>query len=161
MAVTNDDEMNLFREDVIYHLPVSAIVSSTSSQQVSLSAGQKVKELRWYSWTRVALANPKQAGWKQWLLVGQTCDEPYELTYFHVFAPEETLIETMIAVAGRRWTVEESLELSKGEVGLDQYEVRHWTGWYRHITLAMLALAYLAVVRSRAKTNDKKRDFKS
>ena len=60
-----------------------------------------------------------------------------------------TLFETLVAVAGRRWTVEESLEAAKGEVGLDHYEVRHHHGWYRHITLAMLALAYLAVVRSR------------
>ncbi len=59
-----------------------------------------------------------------------------------------TLLETLVAVAGRRWTIEESLEAAKGEVGLDHYEVRHSHGWYRHITLAMLALAYLAVVRS-------------
>ena len=57
--------------------------------------------------------------------------------------------ETLLAVAGRRWTIEESLEAAKGEVGLDHYEVRHLHGWYRHITLSMLALAYLAVVRSR------------
>jgi SRSO17 transposase len=58
-------------------------------------------------------------------------------------------METLVAVAGRRGTVEESLEAAKGEVRLDHYEVRHYHGWYRHITLAMLALAYLAVVRSR------------
>jgi SRSO17 transposase len=52
-------------------------------------------------------------------------------------------------VAGRRWTIEESLAAAKGEVGLDHYEVRHYYGWSRHITLAVLALAYLAVVRSR------------
>ncbi len=60
-----------------------------------------------------------------------------------------TLFETLVAVAGRRWTIEESLEAAKGEVGLDHYEVRHYHGWYRHMTLAMLALAYLAVVRAR------------
>jgi SRSO17 transposase len=51
-------------------------------------------------------------------------------------------------VAGRRWALEESLEAAKGEVGLDHYEVRRYQGWYRHITLALLAPAYLAVVRS-------------
>ena len=50
-------------------------------------------------------------------------------------------------VAGTRWTIEECFEAAKGEVGLDQYEVRSWTGWHRHITLAMLALAYLTVLR--------------
>lgn len=64
-------------------------------------------------------------------------------------APVGTLFETLVAVAGRRWTVEESLEAAKGVEGLDHHEVRHYHSWYRHITLAMLALAYLAVVRSR------------
>ena len=47
--------------------------------------------------------------------------------------------------AGTRWTIEEVCKLAKGQVGLDQYEVRSWQGWYRHITLALLALAALAV----------------
>ncbi|HEV8190370.1 MAG TPA: hypothetical protein VGP82_02645 [Ktedonobacterales bacterium] len=58
-------------------------------------------------------------------------------------------METLVAVAGRRWTIEERMAAAKGEVGLAQYEVRHYHGWYRHITLAMLALAYLALIRSR------------
>jgi SRSO17 transposase len=53
------------------------------------------------------------------------------------------------AWAGQRWRVEQSFELAKGEVGLDHYEVRRWDGWYRHMTLAMFALAYLAVLRAR------------
>ncbi len=60
-----------------------------------------------------------------------------------------TPIETLVAVAGQRWNVEEDFGHAKGAVGLDHYEVRQWIGWYRHITLAMLALAYLAVVRAR------------
>jgi hypothetical protein len=51
-------------------------------------------------------------------------------------------------VAGTRWAVEECFETAKGEVGLDQYEVRSWPGWYRHITLTLLAHAYLTVVRA-------------
>lgn len=69
--------------------------------------------------------------------------------FFPTFAPASALLETLVAVAGRRWAIEESIEAAKGEVGLDHYEVRHYHGWYRHITLALLALAYLAVVRSR------------
>jgi len=75
-------------------------------------------------------------------------DDLKKLAYYLTFAPVGTLFETLLAVAGRRWTIEESLEAAKGEVGLDHYEVRHSHGWYRHITLAMLALAYLSVVRS-------------
>jgi SRSO17 transposase len=56
----------------------------------------------------------------------------------------------MVAVAGRRWAVEESFATAKGEVGLDQYEVRNWNGWHRHVTLSLLAHAYLTVVRAQA-----------
>jgi SRSO17 transposase len=87
--------------------------------------------------------------------VRRRLDEPDKPAAYFVFAPEGTMFETM--VAGRRWTAEESLELGKGEVGPDQHEVRHWTGWYRHITLSMLALAYLAVVRTRAHDEAEKR----
>jgi SRSO17 transposase len=55
-----------------------------------------------------------------------------------------------VSVAGQRWTIEECFEVGKDEVGLDEYEVRHWTAWYRHITLSMLALAFLTVTRSQA-----------
>ena len=53
-------------------------------------------------------------------------------------------------VIGRRWAIDECFEEAKGQVGLDQYEVRRWDGWYRHITLAILAYAYLAVTRHQA-----------
>lgn len=64
-----------------------------------------------------------------------------------VFAPHGTVLETVVQVAGSRWTVEQCFEEAKGEVGLDQYEVRSWTGWHRHITLAMWAYALLTVLR--------------
>ena len=60
------------------------------------------------------------------------------------------LLETLIAVLGRRWAIEESLGAAKGEVGLDQYEVRRYDAWHRHVTLALLAHAYLEVTRLRA-----------
>ena len=65
-----------------------------------------------------------------------------------VFAPQVTVLATVVQVAGGRWTVERCFEEAKGEVGLDQYEVRSWTGWYRHITLAMWAYALLTVLRA-------------
>jgi SRSO17 transposase len=57
-------------------------------------------------------------------------------------------LATLVRVAGMRWTVEESIQTGKGEVGLDHYEVRSWTGWYRHMTLAMWAQAFLTVIRA-------------
>ena len=67
-----------------------------------------------------------------------------------VFAPQATTLEEVVRVAGTRWTIESGFEAAKGEVGLDHYEVRSWTGWYRHITLAMWAYALLTVLRAGA-----------
>ena len=63
------------------------------------------------------------------------------------FGPAETILEELVRVAGTRWAIEECFEEAMGEVGLDQYEVRRWDGRYRHITLAMLAHAYLTVIK--------------
>jgi SRSO17 transposase len=81
-------------------------------------------------------------------------DDLDRLAYYVTFAPVGTPLETLITVAGQRWNIEEDFEQAKGEVGLDHYEVRHWIGWYRHITLAMLALAYLTVVRARLRQDE-------
>jgi SRSO17 transposase len=60
-----------------------------------------------------------------------------------------------VRVAGSRWAIEEGFEQAKGEVGLDHYEVRRWPGWYRHVTLALLAHAFLVVTRARARSTDR------
>jgi len=117
-----------------------------------LSAGDGSKGARLYDWAFVPLAPPDATGFERALLVRRPLDspdDPKKLACYLTFAPVGTLVETLLAVAGGRWAIEESLAAAKGEVGLDHYEVRHYHGWYRHITLAMLALAYLAVVRSR------------
>ncbi len=74
--------------------------------------------------------------------------DPSELAYYRVFGPADTPVTELVRVAGRRWTIEEGFEHAKGEVGLDQYEVRRYDAWHRHITLALLAHAYLEVTRS-------------
>ena len=76
--------------------------------------------------------------------------QPEELAYYVCFGPANTTLEDLVRVAGTRWTIEECFVEAKGQVGLGQYEVRKWEGWYRHITLAMLAPTYLAVVRQQA-----------
>lgn len=115
-----------------------------------LSAGDGAKGPRWYDWLLLPVNRPPQPCWRRWLLVRRQLDEPQELTAFAVFAPEGTELAMMVHIAGGRWTIEVTLEAAKGEVGLDQYEVRRWTGWYRHITLAMWAHALLTVLRATA-----------
>ena len=70
-----------------------------------------------------------------------------------VFAPVGTTLQEMVEAFGARWTVEQCFEEGKGEVGLDEYEVRSWHGWYRHITLSMLSLALLTALRASGEEN--------
>lgn len=136
---------------------VAAMVSSVAANEWQrLSAGDGAKGPRLYDWARVALERLTWLGedeprWEHWLLVRRSIEQenekPEELAYYVVFCPIGTALEELVQVAGRRWTIEESFEITKGEVGLDEYEVRRWSGWYRHITLAMLAQAYLAITR--------------
>jgi SRSO17 transposase len=115
-----------------------------------LSAGAGAKGPRLYDWTRIRLSRLGWPGWEHWLLVRRSLHRPEELADYVVFCPEGTPLATLVRVAGTRWAIEESLESAKGEVGLDQYEVRRWDAWHRFITLALLAHAYLTVLRSRA-----------
>jgi SRSO17 transposase len=113
-----------------------------------VSAGAGSKGLRWYDWRRLELNDPQEQGFKRWLLVRRSISDPSDLTAYVTFAPAERSLPALVRVAGLRWTVEESIQTGKGEVGLDHYEVRSWTGWYRHMTLAMWAQAFLSVVRA-------------
>src|SRR5262249_6644515 len=118
-----------------------------------LSAGEGSNGPRWVDWA--ALRRPCcERGWQRWLLLRRKVDKPTELAYYRVFAPQRTTLQEVVQVAGTRWAVEECFETAKGEVGLDQYEVRSWVGWHRHITLALLAHAYLTVVRAQAQASE-------
>ena len=81
------------------------------------------------------------------MLVRRNIDDPSKLAYYLAYGPKETPAEELVRVAGRRWQVEDCFEQAKGEVGLDEYEVRKWDGWHRHTTLCLLAHAYLAALR--------------
>jgi SRSO17 transposase len=112
-----------------------------------LSAGEGSKGPRLYDWAYLPYRGGAPAGWAKGLPVRRELDEPDEMAFHLTLAPEGTDLATLVRVAGTRWTIESCFEAAKGEVGLDEYEVRSWTGWHRHVTLAMLAHAYLAAVR--------------
>jgi SRSO17 transposase len=113
-----------------------------------LSAGDGSKGPRLYDWLRLPLNPPLQEGFERWLLVRRSIEDADELTAYTVFAPEGTTLKALARVAGSRWRVEIGFEEAKGEVGLSDYEVRSWHGWYRHITLALFAHAFLAAIRA-------------
>ena len=123
-----------------------------------LSAGPGAKGERLYDWALVPLwrlqLTAEERRFGHYLLVRRSLTDQAELAYYVVFAPKARAdLETLVKVAGRRWEIEVGFEATKGECGLDQYEVRRWQGWYRHITLSLLAHAALVVLRKREKKN--------
>jgi SRSO17 transposase len=132
---------------------VSTLVTDLPEEGwIRLRAGDEVKVSRWDDWRWIPLADPRDPQWRRWLLVRRRVSDSQEVKTYVVFAPAETPLEEVVQVAGSRWTIEGSVEAAKREVGLDDYEVRSWTGWYRHITLAMWAYALLTVLRAGAIT---------
>ncbi len=116
-----------------------------------LSAGEGSQGPRWYDWAWMPMSwRSAPDGMAHWLLARRSLSKPDELAYYFVFGPADATLEQVVRVAGTRWQVEQAFELATGEAGLDEYEGRTWVGWYRHVTLAMFALAYLAVVRVHA-----------
>jgi hypothetical protein len=111
-----------------------------------LSAGDGAKGPWLYDWAFLPF-HGAVPGWTKGLLIRRSLAPTQELAFYLTHAPAETSLADLVRVAGKRWTIEAAFETAKGEVGLDQYEVRTWTGWHRHITLAMMALAFLTVTR--------------
>ncbi len=129
----------------------AAIAAIPAEGWQRLSAGDGAKGPRLYDWARVRLNNAHSPAWERWLVARrnlQVPDDPRSLAYYVVFAPADTSLAEIARVIGRRWAIETGFLESKGEVGLDQYEVRSWHGWHRHITLALLAHAFLSVMRA-------------
>jgi SRSO17 transposase len=115
-----------------------------------ISAGAGAKGPRTYHWARAAIRPLADPGAGYWLLIRRSLTDPAERAYYLCHGRPGTPLRELVRVAGARWAIEESFQTAKGEVGLDQYQVRRWDGWYRHITLAMLAHAFLTVTRAAA-----------
>jgi SRSO17 transposase len=116
------------------------------------SAGVGTKGERLYDWARLRLARRPGPTWTHWLLVRRNRKEPDDVAYYVVFGPADTSLAALARATGMRWTTEECFKMAKQEVGLNDYEVRSWHGWHRHITLAMLALAFLVAMRLKLNT---------
>jgi SRSO17 transposase len=115
-----------------------------------LSAGQGSKGPRLYDWAWISV-DTERAG-QRWLLIRRNTSTD-ELAYFHCYAPGPVPLTTLVHVAGRRWTVEDSFQAGKGLTGLDQHQVRHWTSWHRWTLLAMLAYAFLTALTAAERTH--------
>ena len=126
---------------------VDALVARQSYEDwQTLSAGKGSKGQRWYQWTYCRFQHPERPDLERGVLARRSLQDPTDLAYYLVSAPMNTSLEQLVHVAGVRWTIETCFQSAKAEVGLDHYEVRSWHGWYRHITLCLLAHAFLTVM---------------
>jgi SRSO17 transposase len=107
-----------------------------------------------WEWACLDLAPDPEKGMRRWLLVRRSTDDPDDLGFYQAYGPEGTTIEELVGVCQDRWAVEQCFAEAKGEVGLDHYEVRRWEAWHRHVTLCLLAHAFLVVLRSAAREED-------
>jgi SRSO17 transposase len=122
--------------------------------KITIAAGSKGP--RRYAWAWLVINSDLGPAWRRWLLVRKSLDDPDELAYYIAAGPSRTTLTRLAVTAGARWSIEGGFESAKQEAGLADYEVRSWTGWYRHVTLSLLAQAVLAAVRKLADGPPKK-----
>lgn len=115
-----------------------------------LSCGDGAKGPRVYDWAVLRTNSPDPDEYARWLMIRRSVSDPAEVAYFACGGPPGTTPAELVRIAGTRWAIEDLFELAKGDCGLDEYEVRGWVGWHRHVTLSLFALAVVAVIRSRA-----------
>jgi SRSO17 transposase len=152
----------LEREKIAYvmAIPKSTMITSQAGHRKTIE--DVPPELREHDWQRRACGiGTKGFRVYDWALVNSgDRDIQYmirrnngtgELAYYRCHNPRREPFGEMVRVAGSRWPAEECFEAAKSEAGLDHYQVRLYRAWYRHVTLAMLALTYLAVIRRTAK----------
>ena len=121
--------------------------------------GPAAKGERLFDWAYLELADLEAAEynetlsglWTRGLLIRRNIADG-DLAFFATWCPAGTAMETLVAVEGRRWAIEDGFETAKNELGLDHNETRSWHGWHRHVSLVMLAFAMLAAIRLKANT---------
>ena len=134
--------------------PVIALVASWPTHRWHrLTVAEGEKGPRTYDWAAQRIVESREAlpGPDAWLLARRSLAQPEEMAYYLSNAPSDTPLLTLAQVAATRFTLEQCIEEAKGEAGLDGYEVRYWHSWYRHMTLAIMAHAWLAALRTQEK----------
>jgi SRSO17 transposase len=135
---------------------VSQLVEGVKNWQ-KISAGKGTKGERYYQWQRIVINTGSPDGWERWLLLRRNIKEPEKVSYYIAFGRKETSLEELAKAAGSRWIIETCFQTSKGELGLDQYEVRSYVGWYAHITLCMVSLLFLEEMKEQVNQVDQEK----
>jgi len=126
--------------------------SAASWQRLSVGAGAHGP--REYDWAYRQIDGSWPRGRGHWLLARRSISTPTEIAYYLCYGPATAGLVDLAWTAGSRWHIEEAFQQAKGEAGLDHYQVRSWRAWYAHITLSMLALAWLASSKAVAAKGD-------
>ena len=114
---------------------------------IRLNVGHGTKGERVYDWMMFDINTPSELPGQRKLLFRRSISKPDEICAYLCYSPENANLEVFAGIAAIRWTVEMCFAETKGEVGLDHYEVRSYQGWYNHITIACLAHALLTVLK--------------
>ena len=139
--------LNISAKEYIDNESIGSLLTKLPSDGwFEANCGIGSKGERVYDWLILETSGVAPTGFKRVILVRRSKSDPKELKAYIAFAPNDTPDSRLVEVAGTRWTVESCFKESKGEVGLDHYEVRSYGGWYKHITFAMIALAFLTVL---------------
>jgi SRSO17 transposase len=134
-----------------------AVAGLDSRCWTTITVGAGAKGPRTYQWAR-ARVRPlldERGEPEHWLLARRSTSDPTDIAYYLAAAPAKTPLRELARIAGVRWAIEETFQTAKNEVGLDHYQVRRYGGWYRHITLAMLAHAFLTITRAATRSREK------
>jgi SRSO17 transposase len=151
LAVAVNQRVIATIENTVVERRADQLIATVSARAwKKISAGIGAKGPRLYHWARVPIRPLEDTGMGYWLLARRSLADPTDLAYYLCFGPRGTPLRELARVAGARWAIEESFQTTKGEVGLDQYQVRRYDAWYRHITLALLAHAFLTITRAHA-----------
>jgi hypothetical protein len=153
LAVACDEPVGILtaegeRRRVEVHEVEALLLHEQDWQRLAMSEGTKGP--RPFDWACVPILHRWEDDGRHWLLMRRSISDPAEKAYYFVFAPKATTLHEMVKAIGARWQIEEDFENTK-EMGLDQYEARSWTAWYRHVTLVLLAYAFLTGICAQQK----------
>ena len=150
LAIRSVDLVTTTDQDRVAARQVIAALPARAWRRLSVGAGAHGP--REYDWARIPIRTDWRAGRGHWLMARRSLTRnskgEYEIAYYRCYGPRRCTLVDLAWVAGSRWHVEECFQQGKNEAGLDHYQVRSWRAWYAHVTLSMLALAWLAAVRA-------------
>ena len=124
------------------------VIGAPKTQWHRISAGDGTKGPRLSDWAVIRLPDNANEQGHRYILARRNIDDPTDLAYYFCYSNQPTSLEELVYVAASHWTVEECFQTGKNEAGLDHYQVRDYTAWYKHMTLAMIALAFLTIIKT-------------